>query len=55
MIFGTTNQKLWVIEVFRRSVGRAGMCWSEPARVDHMRKKWRARGKKNSKKKVQRA
>jgi hypothetical protein len=26
--------------------GRAGMCWSQPARVDHLHKKWRA-GRKN--------
>jgi hypothetical protein len=51
MILGATYQKLWVFEVFRRSLGRAGMCWSQPARVDHMRKKWKARGKKNLEKK----
>jgi hypothetical protein len=42
------DQKLWVFEVSRRSLGRAGMCWSQPARVDHFHKKWRARRKKNS-------
>jgi hypothetical protein len=47
MILRATDQKLWVFEVFRRSLGRAGMYWSQPARVDHMRKKWRAGGKKN--------
>jgi hypothetical protein len=29
MILGATNQKLWVFEVFRRTLGRAGMCWSQ--------------------------
>jgi hypothetical protein len=42
IILGTTDQKLWVFEVFRRSLGMAGMCWSQPARLDHMCKKWRA-------------
>jgi hypothetical protein len=35
------DQKLWVFEVFRRSLGRAGMYWSKPTRVDHMCKKRR--------------
>jgi hypothetical protein len=39
-----------VFEVFRRSLGKVGMCWSQPARVDQMRKKLRARGKKFKKK-----
>jgi hypothetical protein len=43
IIFGPTDQKLWVFVIFRRSLGRAGMCWSQPARVDHMCKKRRAR------------
>jgi hypothetical protein len=47
--FGPTDQKLWMFEVSRRSLGRAGMCWSQPARIDHLRKKWRA-GKKKFKK-----
>jgi hypothetical protein len=29
IIFGPTDQKLWVFEVFRRSLGRAGMCCSQ--------------------------
>jgi hypothetical protein len=29
IFFGPTDQKLWVFEVFRRSMGRAGMCWSQ--------------------------
>jgi hypothetical protein len=44
------DQKLWVFEVSRRSLGMAGMCWSQPARVDHLYKKWRAGRKKNSRK-----
>jgi hypothetical protein len=50
VFFGPTDQKLSVFEVSRRSLGRAGMCWSQPARVDHLCKKWRARRKKNSRK-----
>jgi hypothetical protein len=50
MILGATDQKLWMFEIFRRSLGKAAMCWSQPARVDHLHKKWRAREKKNSKK-----
>jgi hypothetical protein len=46
MILEATNQKLWMFQVFKRSLGRASMCWSQPTRVDHMRKKWRAGGKK---------
>jgi hypothetical protein len=46
VFFGPMDQKLWVFEVSRRSLGRAGMCWSQPARVDHLHKKWRA-GRKN--------
>jgi hypothetical protein len=29
VFLGPTDQKLWVFEVFRRSLGRAGMCWSQ--------------------------
>jgi hypothetical protein len=29
IIFGPTNQQLWVFEAFRRSLGRAGMDWSQ--------------------------
>jgi hypothetical protein len=29
MILGATDQKLWVFKVFKRSLGRAGMCWSQ--------------------------
>jgi hypothetical protein len=39
IIFGLTDQKLWMFEILRRSLGRVGMCWSQPARVDHMYKK----------------
>jgi hypothetical protein len=45
------KQKLWVFEVSKRSLGRAGMCWSQLARVDHMPKKWRA-GRKNISRKM---
>jgi hypothetical protein len=50
VFFGPTDQKLWMFEVSRRSLGRAGMCWSQPARVDHLHKKWRAGRKKKIKK-----
>jgi hypothetical protein len=32
------DQKLWMFEVIRRSLGRAGMCQSQWRRIDHMRK-----------------
>jgi hypothetical protein len=50
MILGATVQKLWEFEVFRWTLGRAGMCWNQPARVDYLRKKWRAAQKKRKKK-----
>jgi hypothetical protein len=50
MILGATDQKLWMFEVLRRSLGRACMCWSPPPRVDHKHKKRRAGGKKIGKK-----
>jgi hypothetical protein len=41
VFFGLTDQKLWMFEVLRRSMGRAGMCWSQPARVDYISpKRW---------------
>ena len=44
IIFGLTDQKLWVFEVFRRNMGRAGMWCSQPTRVDYIRpKRWAAR------------
>jgi hypothetical protein len=46
MILGTTVQKLWVFEVFGQGLAMAGMCWSQPARVDHFHRKWRAGEKK---------
>jgi hypothetical protein len=29
VFFGPTDQKLWMFEVLKRSMGRAGMCWSQ--------------------------
>jgi hypothetical protein len=29
VFFGPMVQKLWVFEVFGRSLGKAGMCWSQ--------------------------
>jgi hypothetical protein len=46
MILGATDQKLWVFEVFRRTMGRAGMCWSQWGGVDQSAQKW---GKKEEK------
>jgi hypothetical protein len=38
---GPTDQKLWMFENFRRSLGKAGMCWTQPARIDYISpKKW---------------
>jgi hypothetical protein len=51
VFFGPTDQKLWVFQVSRRSLGREGMCCSQPARVDHLHKKWRA-GRKNISRKI---
>jgi hypothetical protein len=50
MILEATDKKLWVFEVFGQGLARAGMCCRQPPRVDHLRKKWRAGEKKNSKK-----
>jgi hypothetical protein len=47
MILGSTDKKLWVFEVFGQGLARADMCWSQPARINHLRKKWKAREKKN--------
>jgi hypothetical protein len=47
VFFGPTDQKLWMFEVLRRSMGRAGMCWSQPARVDYISPKRWAVGIKN--------
>jgi hypothetical protein len=46
IILGAMDQKLWVFEAFGQGLARAGMCYSQPARVDHMRKKWRIGPKK---------
>jgi hypothetical protein len=46
MILEATVQKLWVFEVFGQGLVRAGMCWSQPIRVDYLHKKWKAREKK---------
>jgi hypothetical protein len=29
MILEATDQKLWMFEVLRRSLGRVGMCWNQ--------------------------
>jgi hypothetical protein len=34
--FGPTDQKLWMFENLRRSLVRAGMCWSQQARIDYI-------------------
>jgi hypothetical protein len=46
IIFGPTDQKLWVFEVFRRSLGRAGMCCNQWSGVDQSAQKWGRRRKK---------
>ena len=41
VFFGHTDQKLWMFEVLRRSMGRTGMCWSQPVRVHYISpKRW---------------
>jgi hypothetical protein len=50
IVFGPIDQKLWVFEVFGQGLARAGMCMSQPARVDHLHKKWKAREEKFQKK-----
>jgi hypothetical protein len=41
LFFRPVDQKLWMFEVLRRSMGRAGMYWSQPARVDYISpKRW---------------
>jgi hypothetical protein len=47
MILGATVQKLWVFEIFRWTLGRAGMCCSQWGGVDQSAQKW---GKKEEKK-----
>jgi hypothetical protein len=47
IFFGFTDQKLWMFEVLRRSMGKAGMCWSQLARVDYISPKRWAVGIKN--------
>jgi hypothetical protein len=53
IFFRPTDQKLWVFENFRRSLGRAGMCWSQWERVDYMCKILGARGRKEGTRRVQ--
>jgi hypothetical protein len=44
IIFGPTDQKLWVFENFGEKFGKAGMCLSQLARIDYISpKKWTAR------------
>jgi hypothetical protein len=50
IIFGPTDQKLMVFEVFWKGLARAGMCWSQSTRVDYLHEKWRAWEKKIQKK-----
>jgi hypothetical protein len=50
IIFGPTDQNLWVFEVFGQGLAKAGMCRSQLTKVDHMRKQWRVVRKKNEKK-----
>jgi hypothetical protein len=55
IIFGPTDQKLWVFEVIGQGLVKAGMCWSQLARVDHLWRAWKksgGHGKKIQKKKT---
>jgi hypothetical protein len=47
VFFESTDQKLWMFEVLKRSMGRAGMCWCQPTRVDYISPKRWAVGIKN--------
>jgi hypothetical protein len=41
VFFGPTDQKLWMFELLKRNMGRARMCWSQPARVHYISpKRW---------------
>jgi hypothetical protein len=41
IIFGLMDQKLWMFDNLRGNLGRAGMCWSQPTRVDYISpKRW---------------
>jgi hypothetical protein len=41
IFFGPMDQKLWTLEVLRKSMDRVGMCWSQLARVDYISpKRW---------------
>jgi hypothetical protein len=52
MILGAMDQKLWVFEVFKKSLSRAGMCWSHmPTLPRSPAQKVEGRRKKKSKKK----
>jgi hypothetical protein len=48
MILGAMDQNLWVYEVFRSCLGKAGMCWSQPTRNDHS-----AKSREQEEKKIQ--
>jgi hypothetical protein len=50
IIFGPTNQKLWMFEVLKRRLGKAGMWWSQWGGVDQSVQKW---GKKEKKRERQ--
>ena len=53
IFFGLTNQKLWIFEVFRRSLDRMGMSWSQWGRIDHMCKNLGVGGRKKGAGEVQ--
>jgi hypothetical protein len=40
------DQKLWDNQKLRRCLGRAGMCWTQPPRVDYIFKKMWAGGRR---------
>jgi hypothetical protein len=46
IFFGPMDQKLQVFEVFRRSMGKTGMCWSNEEELTTCGKIWEQRGRK---------
>jgi hypothetical protein len=47
IFFGPTDQKLWVFENLKRSMGMSSMCYSQPASVDYISPKWWVVGIRN--------
>jgi hypothetical protein len=46
IIFGPTDQKFWVFEVFGQGLARVACAIANEEGVDHIRKKWGKKAKK---------